>query len=445
MRWLRQSTSVDLPVGPFLDETDGKTAETALTITQPDVRLKKNGGAWAQKAAAQTLSHEENGWYEVTLDATDTDTLGCLELAVPESGALQVWHEFMVLPAALWDFLFGTAGFTGAMFALDTGLRPIRSNTATAGGGSTITLDAGASAVDDFYNYLLIQIVSGTGAGQVRVCSDYVGATKVATVASAWSTNPDATSVFNLLTSAVLASSTPPSAADNATATWAALRAANLAAGSFGEGVMVAAAGIPVGGLSAGALNAAALGFDTGLKPHRSGTLQAGAAGSVTLDAGASAVDDFYKYQLLKIESGTGAGQSRMITAYVGSTKVATTSPNWATNPDNTSVFTILSSGVLAATAPGNDGLEKNVAFPNFEFMMYDEDDHLTGKTGLSITAQRSIDGGAYAACANSPAEVSDGLYKIDFAAADLNGDSITFRFTATGADPTVISVVTIV
>lgn len=106
-RWLKQSTSVDLPIGPFVDATDGITAETGLTLTQPDIRLKKNGGAWAQKAAAQTLTHEENGFYEVTLDATDTDTLGQLFLAVFESGAVPVWHEFQVVPANVWDSLFG--------------------------------------------------------------------------------------------------------------------------------------------------------------------------------------------------------------------------------------------------------------------------------------------------------------------------------------------------
>lgn len=105
--WLRQSTSVDVGIGPFVDSTDGNTVESALTITQPDVRLKKNGGAWAQKAAAQTLSHEENGWYEVTLDATDTNTLGILLVAIHESGALPVWREFMVVPANVWDSMFG--------------------------------------------------------------------------------------------------------------------------------------------------------------------------------------------------------------------------------------------------------------------------------------------------------------------------------------------------
>lgn len=107
MRFLKQSTSVDVPIGPFVDSTDGVTAETSLTITQPDIRLKKNGGAWAQKNAAQTLSHEENGYYEVTLDATDTNTLGLLRLAVNESGAMPIWEDFMVLSANVYDSLIG--------------------------------------------------------------------------------------------------------------------------------------------------------------------------------------------------------------------------------------------------------------------------------------------------------------------------------------------------
>lgn len=106
--WLKQSTAVDIAFGPFLDSADGNTVEGALTITQPDIRLKKNGGAWGQKNAAQTLTHEENGWYEIALNATDTDTLGILIVAVHESGALPVWREFLVVPANVYDSFFST-------------------------------------------------------------------------------------------------------------------------------------------------------------------------------------------------------------------------------------------------------------------------------------------------------------------------------------------------
>jgi hypothetical protein len=105
-RDLRQSTSVDLPIGPFVDTAGA--AVTTLTITQPDIRLKKGGASWAQKNAAQTLSHEENGMYEVTLDATDTNTLGPMRLASVKAGALQVWEDFQVMPANVWDSLYST-------------------------------------------------------------------------------------------------------------------------------------------------------------------------------------------------------------------------------------------------------------------------------------------------------------------------------------------------
>lgn len=108
MLMLKQSTAVTVKIGPFVDDTDGKTAETGLTISQADVRLSKNGANIAQKNEASAATHDELGVYDCPLDATDTGTLGRLQLWVHESGALPVWHEFMVLPANVWDSLFGS-------------------------------------------------------------------------------------------------------------------------------------------------------------------------------------------------------------------------------------------------------------------------------------------------------------------------------------------------
>lgn len=58
----------------------------------------------------------------------------------------------------------------------------IRSNTATGGDSNYITLDAGASSVNDFYNGSLIVLDSGSGAHQTRMISSYNGATKQAYV-----------------------------------------------------------------------------------------------------------------------------------------------------------------------------------------------------------------------------------------------------------------------
>lgn len=70
--------------------------------------------------------------------------------------------------------------------------------TAQAGAATSITLSLRASAIDDAYNDLYIAIVAGTGSGQIRQITDYVGGTKVATVAT-WTTNPDSTSEYKIL------------------------------------------------------------------------------------------------------------------------------------------------------------------------------------------------------------------------------------------------------
>jgi hypothetical protein len=73
-----------------------------------------------------------------------------------------------------------------------------RTGTAQAGTSTTITLDASAVATNDIYNGSTITITGGTGAGQIRIISDYVGATKVATVSTAFTVTPDNTSTFSV-------------------------------------------------------------------------------------------------------------------------------------------------------------------------------------------------------------------------------------------------------
>jgi hypothetical protein len=85
----------------------------------------------------------------------------------------------------------------------------------------------------------------------------------------------------------------------------------------------------------------AAAGGSSGMAAIRSGTAQAGASSTITLDAGASATNNLYRDQIIQITGGTGVGQCAAIQSYVGSTKVATIFPAWATTPDNTSTFSL--------------------------------------------------------------------------------------------------------
>lgn len=103
--FLRNATSQIIRFGPFLDSTDGVTPEVALTITQADMQLSKDGGVYAQKNAAGNATHDTDGWYSTTLDATDSVTNGELIMQVNVSGALPVWVKYYVVPTTSYDAL----------------------------------------------------------------------------------------------------------------------------------------------------------------------------------------------------------------------------------------------------------------------------------------------------------------------------------------------------
>lgn len=108
MVYLKQSTAATIKMGAFVDDTDGKTAETALTISQADIRLAKNGGDIAQSNNTAGATHDELGFYGVPLDTTDTNTLGNLRVIIRKTGALPVWQDFMVVTANVYDSLCST-------------------------------------------------------------------------------------------------------------------------------------------------------------------------------------------------------------------------------------------------------------------------------------------------------------------------------------------------
>lgn len=73
-----------------------------------------------------------------------------------------------------------------------------------------------------------------------------------------------------------------------------------------------------------------------------SGTAQAGSAHSITLDAGETAGDHILNRNLIVIQAGTGAGQTRTIVDYDGTSKISVIDRDWETNPDATSEYAII-------------------------------------------------------------------------------------------------------
>ncbi len=75
----------------------------------------------------------------------------------------------------------------------------LKTGTAESGGASIIVLQSGeVGAANDQYNGWVIEIDGGTGEGQCRLITDYIGGARQATVAEAWTTDPDDTSTYKL-------------------------------------------------------------------------------------------------------------------------------------------------------------------------------------------------------------------------------------------------------
>ncbi len=182
MQFLKQSTAATIKLGPFVDDTDGKTAETSLTISQADIRLSKNGGDIAQTNNETGATHDELGYYNVPLDATDTNTLGRLLVAVHESGALPVWKEFMIVTANVYDTLCSTD-------SLDVNVTSLADDVITAGKFDESTAyplksaDTGATALAR----------TGADSDTLETLSDQIDTIDSSGVAAAVWSNPDRT------------------------------------------------------------------------------------------------------------------------------------------------------------------------------------------------------------------------------------------------------------
>lgn len=104
--------------------------------------------------------------------------------------------------------------------------------------------------------------------------------------------------------------------------------------------------------------------------------------------------------------------------------------------------------GDLAGNVTGSIGSistvrpKKNTGLDNFMFPMFDSTTKAP-KAGLTVTAERAIDGNSFSPCSSGVAELSNGVYRISFSAGDMNGDKIMFRFSATGADDQLVEIVT--
>jgi len=558
MPYLRQSTSQTIRFGPCLDKTDGVTEETALTLAQADMRLSKDGGAFAQKNASGNATHDSDGWYSTTLNTTDTNTVGELILNVHQpANMLPVWLRWYVIEEPIYDALFGGAatgfdanqrvdvgawlgqavptpavtgvprvdtqhinGIDKAAVVLAGWLNEGKNNAADSGTTTTL-VDAANDEADDHWNGTLLVFISGTNDGRARVITDFDAATDTITFTPAL---PDAvtTESYVLIPGLCLsdvqawlgtAPATPTVAgvpevdvthlgggAQSATDLKDFADAGYDPAANKVEGVKLVdttTANTDMRGTDSAALASVATearlaeldpanlpadvdailvdtgttldtklddiqgatfssatdsleairdrgdaawttGGGTGLTPLASGTAQGGTASTIQLAAGETFADDELNGNVVKITSGTGAGQSRVITDYAGATDTATIAPNWTTNPDATSVYEVVEGSSNVVQVEGLDATDQirdSILDDATRFSGADIDAAITSRLAPTV-AGRTLDVTPGGAAGIDWANVENPTTALDLSGTDIQlVDTTTINTDMRGTD----------
>ena len=150
-----------------------------------------NEMCWTQSADTLIVTQEDINPVKIVRGATDaTWTASALSFDSIPKYAFSIFTAFplgTITPSAV----------TGKV-TLSASQAAITGTAQTGSTSTTIKLAAAASATDNAYTGMYVTLTGGTGSGQIKIITAYNGTTKVATVNSAWTTTPDATSTYSL-------------------------------------------------------------------------------------------------------------------------------------------------------------------------------------------------------------------------------------------------------
>jgi len=261
---LRQSTSIDIRMGPFVDATDGVTPETGVTLAGADQAevLKANGAATTAMAGTFAAVTGAGGWYDYTVATGDVNTVGEVVFVVQDSSlCLPVLVRAQVVEETVFDALFAAsaAGFASisALAAVDANVDAILVDTSTTLDGKINTIDtnvdsilvdtaeigaAGAgltalataanlATVDTNVDSILVDTAT-TIPAQITALNDFNPATDAVanvTLVATTTTNTDMRGTDSANTA------TPPTSAAISDAVWDELLSGHAVSGSTGE------------------------------------------------------------------------------------------------------------------------------------------------------------------------------------------------------------------
>lgn len=205
----------------LIDQSNTKLLKASPTLASGDFKVSIDGGAFANLATLPTVTPAAGTAVKISLSAAEMNGDNIQVTCIDASGA-EWCDQFINIQTATRgiddlafpatsgrSFVVSAGGVVDANIALWLAVAPnalssgkvdsvavSRAGTAQAGTATTLTLDAGASAVDSYYNGAGLIITSGANIGVTRTVTGYVGATKVVTFSRALPSAADATPTF---------------------------------------------------------------------------------------------------------------------------------------------------------------------------------------------------------------------------------------------------------
>src|SRR3990167_8279955 len=428
---LRQSTQFVVRIGPAVAVADGFTPVTTLDLSTADeAELLKAAGAATVSIAAATFAAiaGADGWYDLTLTTSHTDTVGTLDVVVnDDSLILPIFARFQVVEEAAYDAIYAasaspatTAGaigsVTGAVGSVAAGGITAASLAADCITAAKVAADVSAEIADAVWDE------DATGHQVTGTFGQAIGdpVADTATIfggvvrnAAGVDIAADILTLDNLVDDLESRLGTPSDLGGGATV------AANLA-DIEAQTDDIGAAGA---GLTALATQASVNTIDGIVDDILLDTAEIGVAG-----AGLTNIN--LPNQTMDITGDITGNLSGSVGSVSGAVGSVTGAVGSVTAP--------------VSVAAGQFFVKKNTELANFEFVMFDSTDHITPKTGLTVAVQASKDGAAFANVTNTPAtEVSAGVYKITLSTTDLNVTTVMLKATATDADNRYFFIVT--
>lgn len=443
---LKQSTAISVPVGPTVSTADGSTLISSMTVASVTCGLIKGVSGSAVTLTASGGNNDlavianNTGYWSLELTAGDLGTLGMLRVTFQyETIFLPFFEDYMVLTAAEWDRKYSTGATVQSVYDQTVGVAQA-SLLATV---DTVVDGIAANGAQASLLVVVDTVVDGIAANGAQASLLVV----VDTVVDGIAANTAQASLLAVVDTVV---------------DGIALNGAQASLLAVVDTVVDGIAGGGVAGVAQASLLAV---VDTVVDQLAQASALSvvntlvGALAQASLlavvdtvvDGIASSVEGVAQASLLAVVDTVADGIASSVAGVAQASLLSvvdTVVDGIAANGSQASLLAVVDTvvdGIKVKTDLLPDGIKKNMARAGFMFCVYASSDHVTPKTGLgsSITAQRSLDAGAFGSCANAANEIGEGVYTIDLAAADLNADMVMLKFTAAATDPRYLLVVT--